>query len=179
VPVSDTPRIYVVDGFATAAECAEIFAAFEPGLEESHTMNADGSRQDDAKGRKSRQHTMGPSRWTPRTTSAVERMDAAAMLPGENGQQLTVTDYAPGDSYQLHVDSTFAIGRVATALLFLRAPEEGGELVFCAGAAATSGQRASMASAGASRSSSRAAPCRGSTSWARRRAGCATAPRAR
>jgi len=77
-----------------------------------------------------RQHTMGPSRWTPRTTSAVERMDAAAMLPGENGQQLTVTDYAPGDSYQLHVDSTFAIGRVATALLFLRAPEEGGELVF-------------------------------------------------
>ena len=73
---------------------------------------------------------MGPSRWTPRTTSAVERMDAAAMLPGENGQQLTVTDYAPGDSYQLHVDSTFTIGRVATALLFLRAPEEGGELVF-------------------------------------------------
>lgn len=54
MPVSDTPRIYVVDGFATAAECAEIFAAFEPGLEESHTMNADGSRQDDAKGRKSR-----------------------------------------------------------------------------------------------------------------------------
>ena len=54
VPVSDTPRIYVVDGFATAAECAEIFAAFEPGLEESHTMNADGSRQGDAKGRKSR-----------------------------------------------------------------------------------------------------------------------------
>ena len=54
VPVSDTPRIYVIDGFATEAECAEIFAAFEPGLEDSQTMNADGSRQGDAKGRKSR-----------------------------------------------------------------------------------------------------------------------------
>ena len=34
IPVSDTPRIYVVDDFATAEECQEVFAAFEPGLEE-------------------------------------------------------------------------------------------------------------------------------------------------
>ena len=130
VPVSDTPRIYVVDGFATAQECHEMFAAFEPGLEQSQTMNADGSKRDDSKGRKSRQHTMGPSRWTALMRSVVERMDSASMQPGENGQQLTVTDYELEDEYQLHVDSAFSIGRVATAILFVRAPEEGGELIF-------------------------------------------------
>lgn len=52
------------------------------------------------------------------------------MLPAENGQHLTFTHYSVDDHYQVHVDSNLQVARIATALLFLEQPEEGGELIF-------------------------------------------------
>ena len=52
------------------------------------------------------------------------------MQPFANGQHLTVTHYNEGDAYELHVDSAHTVGRVATALIFIKQPVAGGELVF-------------------------------------------------
>ena len=130
IPLSDAPRIFVVDNFATQAECDEIFRTAEPHLEQSLTQGKDGQSDKNPIGRRSRQYTLSPHRWTPSITSVIDRMDATSMQPLENGQHLTITDYGNEDKYELHVDSSFAVGRTATALLFLEAPTEGGELVF-------------------------------------------------
>ena len=83
-----------------------------------------------AMGRQSRQYTMPPSRWPDTVRAVVERIDRATLLPAENGQHLTVTDYGDTDHYEVHVDSNLQVGRIATALLFLEQPEVGGELIF-------------------------------------------------
>ncbi len=120
----------MVDGFATAEECEALFREAEAELETSTTVGKDGKPVELPFGRRSRQHTLLPRKWSELSRSIVERMDATSMQPFENGQHLTVTDYGVGDEYELHVDSNFQVGRVATALLFLAQPEEGGELVF-------------------------------------------------
>ena len=129
-PISDEPRIYVVDGFATMAECDAIFESAAPKLERSKTMGSDGKLTDAPFGRRSEQYTLPPSAWNATVRSVVDRMDAAAMQPATHGQHLTVTQYGVGDGYELHVDSALAVGRTSTALLFLEQPEAGGELVF-------------------------------------------------
>lgn len=131
IQISEEPRIYIIDGFATADECAEIFNSAEPRLEQSMTYDAAGSKEGATpQGRQSRQYTLPPSSWSENVTSVVARMDAATLLPHENGQHLTVTEYSIGDHYETHVDSNLEVGRVATALLFLEAPAAGGELIF-------------------------------------------------
>ena len=130
VQVSDQPRIYVIDNFMSPADCEEIFAAFEPKLETSQTMSKDGQQQENPFGRRSRQFTMSPKAWSPLISKLVNAMDATSMQPFANGQHLTVTHYNEGDGYELHVDTSHSVGRVATALIFLREPESGGETVF-------------------------------------------------
>ena len=128
--ISTAPRIYVIDGFASAAEVAAIFADAAPHLEPSLTQSADGSLQRAAFGRRSQQFTLPPRLWSSQAASVVERMDAATLQPHGHGEHLTVTEYGVGDRYEVHVDSSLAVGRSVTALLFLEAPAEGGELIF-------------------------------------------------
>lgn len=130
IQISSEPRIYVVDDFATAEECADIYASAAPHLETS--LTSAGGTQADSKpqGRSSQQYTMNPASWSARVASVVERMDRAALMPAKNGQHLTVTNYGLNDHYEVHVDSNLAVGRLLTALLFLEQPEEGGELIF-------------------------------------------------
>lgn len=130
VLVATAPRIYVIDGFASAAEVDAIFRDAAPHLEPSQTQSADGSMQRAAFGRQSQQYTLSPRLWSPTAASVVQRMDAATMQPHGHGEHLTVTEYNVGDHYEVHVDSSLAVGRAVTALLFLEAPERGGELIF-------------------------------------------------
>ena len=92
VPIADAPRIYVIDDFASAAECEEIFNTAEPHLEHSLTQSNDGKVMELPKGRRSRQYTLSPHRWTPNIMAVVDRIDAASMQPLENGQHITITE---------------------------------------------------------------------------------------
>lgn len=130
IQISDQPRVYVIDDFLTPAECQSVLEEFEPFLEQSQTMSSSGEKQNAPFGRRSRQYTMSPSKWSPLVSGLVERMDATSMQPFANGQHLTVTHYNEGDAYELHVDSAHTVGRVATALIFIKQPVAGGELVF-------------------------------------------------
>jgi prolyl 4-hydroxylase len=130
VLVATAPRIFVIDGFASAAEADAIFRDAAPHLEPSQTQSADGSMQRAAFGRQSQQYTLSPRLWSPTAASVVHRMDAATLQPHGHGEHLTVTEYNVGDHYEAHVDSSLAAGRAVTALLFLEAPDQGGELIF-------------------------------------------------
>ena len=133
VLVSDVPRIYIIDEFATAAECSAIYNEAAPIMWTATTMDASGNTQaaqSESPPRIAQDVTLHPNTWSSAVASVVERMDAAALQPSANGQHLTVAEYEVGGVYELHTDSSVSVGRLATAILFLQPADEGGELVF-------------------------------------------------
>ena len=133
--VAEVPRIFVVDQFATAAELADVVRLSQPHMvaaeigNHGQIMQGNSRSNTDRSLRDATSHTLHPETWTPRIKELVDRMDAVSMCPGY-GQHLTVSSYELGGHYQLHPDSSIASGRVATLILFLHEPEEGGELIF-------------------------------------------------
>lgn len=87
--ISSEPRIYVIDNFATAEECAEIYATAAPKLEESLTTAGGAQADTKPKGRSSQQYTINPKSFTSNIAAVVERMDAASLMPAANGQVKT------------------------------------------------------------------------------------------
>ena len=65
IQISDQPRVYVIDDFLAPAECQSVLEEFEPFLEQSQTMSSSGEKQNAPFGRRSRQYTMSPSKWSP------------------------------------------------------------------------------------------------------------------
>ena len=59
-----------------------------------------------------------------------ERMANAALFPEDHGEVLQVTRYLKGQKYEIHFDSSLVAGRAVTVVAFLRAPKQGGELMF-------------------------------------------------
>lgn len=131
VQLSEFPPIYLVDDFASTGEMEEMYGSAEPYMKEAEVMNSDaGLTNRKPSDRKAKAVTLLTPLWTEPTASLVRRMDAVTMRPHRYGQHILITRYDVGDYYNLHVDSSVAVGRHITAILFLEEPERGGELVF-------------------------------------------------
>ena len=131
VLVADAPHIYIIDDFATAAECRAVYEEAAPKLKSSVVFDPYGHKwKQAADTHLARQHGVPRKELSGMRATIAERMDLAAMQPSANSDALVVKEYDVEGMYQLHTDSNMDIGRVATALLFLQPAEEGGQLVF-------------------------------------------------
>jgi len=68
----------------------------------------------------------------PVISKIIQRSHTLARVPLEHGEQIQVGRYKQGEFYEPHFDSepAQAVLRTATILMFLEAPDEGGETIF-------------------------------------------------
>ena len=139
--VMRAPDLLVFENFLSEAECLELIAAAAPRLERSQTVSLESGGEEVNAAR-----TSDGMFFTRAENAIVARIEAriARLLdwPVENGEGLQVLRYRPGAEYKPHYDyfdlaesSTRAIlarggQRVATFIMYLQAPVQGGATVF-------------------------------------------------
>lgn len=144
VPVVVTlrdPRVVVVANFLSEAECDGMIAAARQRLARSETVDVGtgGSEVNEARTSEGMFFGRGES---PLITRIEARLAAFTRWPVENGEGLQVLRYRPGAEYKPHYDyfdpaqpGTPTIlkrggQRVATVVMYLNTPEQGGATVF-------------------------------------------------
>lgn len=142
VQISTSPRIYVCEHFLTDAECDHFIQLARPSLRRSTVMdpNSAGNLLD---ARRSSSGTwLYPSCRSPHLERLLDRISTITQIPKENGEYIQVLHYGIGAEYQPHFDyfdRNTAGGiaqlqrggqRVATFMVYLNTPEEGGETIF-------------------------------------------------
>lgn len=139
--ISESPRIYFFRDFLTHEECDYIINKASPQLERSRVLdsNVEGAIDD-------RRTSKGMFFSTKTQDSIIksieEKISKITEIPIINGEGLQVLRYDEGDEFQPHHDyfdtsmpggtSSLARGgqRVATFILYLNTPEEGGATIF-------------------------------------------------
>jgi prolyl 4-hydroxylase len=132
----DTPPLRLLDGLLDAHECAELIAQARPRLDRARTVAEDGRQQLDMR-RTSAGMFFAPAE-SPLVARIEQRIAALTGLPVEHGEGLQVLHYRPGQQYAPHHDwfdpaqpgfaaiTTRGGQRVASVLIYLDTPEEGG-----------------------------------------------------
>eukprot|EP00238_Polyblepharides_amylifera_P000041 CAMPEP_0196570654 /NCGR_PEP_ID=MMETSP1081-20130531/795_1 /TAXON_ID=36882 /ORGANISM="Pyramimonas amylifera, Strain CCMP720" /LENGTH=257 /DNA_ID=CAMNT_0041887207 /DNA_START=121 /DNA_END=891 /DNA_ORIENTATION=- len=136
--ISWSPRILVVDDLLTYEECDEMMRMAHPNLEKSTVVNVANGKSIPSSVRTSDGAFLGGSLKNSPVVKRVEkRLAYLTMLPEENGESIQVLRYEVGQYYRPHHDF-FADEfnkrrggqRVATVLIYLSTPEQGGETIF-------------------------------------------------
>ena len=135
------PRVVVLGGFLSDAECDELAESSRPRMTRSETVvNATGGSEVH-EARTSRGMFFARAE-TPLCDRIERRIGALLSWPVENGEGLQVLHYQPGAEYKPHHDyfdpaqpgmtAVLARGgqRVGTVLMYLNTPEKGGATVF-------------------------------------------------
>ncbi len=135
------PRVVVLGGFLSDAECDELAESSRPRMSRSETVvNATGGSEVH-EARTSRGMFFARAE-TPLCDRIERRIAALLHWPVENGEGLQVLHYQPGAEYKPHHDyfdpaqpgmtAVLARGgqRVGTVLMYLNTPEKGGGTVF-------------------------------------------------
>lgn len=140
--VADSPEIYECEHFLTDAECDSIIKKAKPDLLKSTVIDNNSSKEllD------TRRTSLGTFFSTQSEIAAVKKIRKQAELitgiPKKNGEGLQVLYYSIGAEYQPHFDFFdpnspggfihYNRGgqRVATLLVYLNTPEQGGETIF-------------------------------------------------
>jgi prolyl 4-hydroxylase len=141
-PLSETPRIFLIEKFLTTEECDQIIERAKPHLAPSATVSGDSAELIVHQGRTSRGMFFPTSSSDPLISSIEKRIALLTSIPEENGEGLQVLCYGPGQEYQPHHDyfDPHSPGecaflkqggqRIVTFLIYLNSPEEGGETAF-------------------------------------------------
>ncbi|MDO4705389.1 MAG: 2OG-Fe(II) oxygenase [Comamonadaceae bacterium] len=137
------PRVVVLDGLLTPAECDEIIALAKPHMRRSLTVDNQSEEGGDSLNASRTSDGMFFDRGQAPVISALEaRISRLLNWPVENGEGLQVLRYGPGAEYRPHYDyfelgqpSTEALlsrggQRVGTLLIYLNTPPEGGGTTF-------------------------------------------------
>jgi len=137
--VSESPRIEVIDDFATPEECAHIIELARDDMSSAEIINTDG---DTVSSNLRRTADIG---WvytdqTPIVRDMVKRAAEAAGLPVRNCERIQVVHYDVGGKYTPHLDTyrpdpsnkhyRMAGQRLKTGLLYLHEPNKGGSTSF-------------------------------------------------
>jgi len=137
--LSESPRIEVIDDFASSEECAHIIALARDDMGSASIINADG---DSVENNLRRTADIG---WvytdqTPMVRAMVKRAAEAAGLPAKNCERIQVVHYEVGGKYTPHLDTykpdpsnahyRSAGQRLKTGLLYLHEPGKGGATNF-------------------------------------------------
>ena len=135
------PRVVVLAGLLSDAECDAVIALAQPRLARSETVQTDtgGSEINVARTSAGMFFTRGENEVCARIEARIARL---VNWPLENGEGLQVLHYLPGAEYQPHHDyfdpakpgtpAILARGgqRVATVVMYLNTPERGGATTF-------------------------------------------------
>jgi len=137
--LSDSPRIEVIDDFATAEECEHIIELARNEMSSASIINAEGDRVENNL-RRTADIGWVYTDQTAIVRSMVERAARAAELPAKNCERIQVVHYEVGGKYTPHLD-TFKPDpsnahyrrsgqRLKTGLLYLHEPGKGGATNF-------------------------------------------------
>lgn len=135
------PKLALFADFLSDAECDALIELARPRLARSHTVDtrSGGSEVNGARTSDGMFFERGEA---PLIERIEQRISALLHWPVQRGEGLQVLRYTPGAQYQPHFDyfdpaqpgsvAVLARGgqRVATLLMYLRAPEQGGATVF-------------------------------------------------
>jgi len=137
---TDEPVVRVLEGMLTAEECDALVAEARPRLQRSLTVNVDGRHQTDE--RRTSQGMFFGIGETPLIQRIEQRIARLLDMPVEHGEGLQILHYLPGQEYEPHYDwfdpthpgftAITARGgqRVASVVMYLNTPEEGGGTSF-------------------------------------------------
>ena len=137
---TDTPVVRVLENLLTTQECDELIGEATPRLARSLTVDVDGRHQTDER-RTSQGMFFGLGE-----TSLVQRIEQRIAdllaIPVSHGEGLQILHYQPGQEYEPHFDwfnpdqpgfsAVTARGgqRIASVVMYLNTPEEGGGTAF-------------------------------------------------
>ena len=126
------PRIGVVRGLFSAAECAHVAALSGPLLTPSIVVNSATGRAMPHPIRTSEDAVLGPIQQDLVVEALNRRIAAATGTRVEQGEPLTVLRYSPGQQYRLHHDCLPGERnqRVITAIVYLNDGYAGGATEF-------------------------------------------------
>ncbi|AIF45774.1 2OG-Fe(II) oxygenase [Dyella japonica] len=137
---TDAPVVRVLDGLLTAQECDELIAEASPRLARSLTVDVDGRHQADQ--RRTSQGMFFGIGETPLVQRIEQRIADLLAIPVSHGEGLQILHYQPGQEYEPHFDwfnpdqpgfsTVTARGgqRIASVVMYLNTPEEGGGTAF-------------------------------------------------
>jgi prolyl 4-hydroxylase len=132
----DLPTLRVLDGLLTTQECEELIGQAQPRLQRSLTVAEDGQHQAD-----NRRTSLGMFfriGETPLVERIEQRIAELLQVPVNHGEGLQILHYLQGQEYEPHFDwfdptqpgfaAVTARGgqRIASVVMYLNTPEEGG-----------------------------------------------------
>ncbi|WP_049621620.1 prolyl hydroxylase family protein [Frateuria defendens] len=132
----DAPPIRVLDSLLDAEECAALIEQARPRLARARTVAVDGRQQVDE--RRTSDGMFFKLGETPLVERIERRLATLLDMPVDHGEGLQVLHYLPGQEYEPHYDwfdpsqpgfaAITAKGgqRVASVVIYLNTPEEGG-----------------------------------------------------
>ncbi len=132
----DAPVIRVLEGLLTPEECDQLIAESKPRLQRSLTVDVHGHHQTDE--RRTSQGMFFRIGETPLIQRIEKRLSKLLELPIDHGEGLQILHYLPSQEYEPHYDwfdpnqPGFAAvtkrggQRVASVVMYLNTPEEGG-----------------------------------------------------
>jgi prolyl 4-hydroxylase len=137
---ADKPLLRVVVSLLGAVECADLIEAARPRLDRALTVDPEGRQQTDER------RTSSGMFFRLGETPLIERIEQriAAMLdvPADHGEGLQILNYQPSQQYEPHYDwfdpqqqgyaqlTRHGGERVASLVMYLNTPEEGGGTAF-------------------------------------------------
>ena len=136
----DAPAIRVLEGLLSLDECDELIAQAKPRLQRSLTVDVDGRHQTDE--RRTSQGMFFRHGETPLVQRIEQRIASLLDIPTDHGEGLQILHYLPGQEYEPHYDwfdpsqpgfeAITAHGgqRIASVVMYLNTPEEGGGTAF-------------------------------------------------
>lgn len=136
----DNPAVRVLESLLTERECAELIALAQPRLARSLTVDEKGRHQTDE--RRTSNGMFFRIGELPLIQRIEQRIALLVDLPVSHGEGLQVLHYLPGQEYEPHYDwfdptqpgftAVTARGgqRIASIVMYLNTPEEGGGTAF-------------------------------------------------
>lgn len=141
VIVSENPYIVTVDHFLSDEECDYLVQLASPHLQRSRVVNSGGGEIDHP-ARTSQGMFLSFHQNDPVVQAVEQRIADLTQFPKENGEAIQILRYAIGEEYKPHYDffDNVSVGgqtqlgrggqRVASLLVYLKSPEQGGETTF-------------------------------------------------
>lgn len=136
--ISWRPRAFILHKFLSDEECDHLIEISNTSLVKSTVVDSKTGGSIDSDVRTS-SGTFLATHYDDIVTRIEKRLALVTMIPEENGESLQILRYEDGQKYEPHTDyfhdsvnsdASHGGQRVATVLMYLTTPEEGGETVF-------------------------------------------------
>lgn len=137
---ADEPALRVLDGILSEAECVELIELARPRLKRAMTVDVDGKNQVDQ--RRTSEGMFFTLNEMPLVGRIEQRLAELLDMPVNHGEGLQILHYLPGQEYEPHFDwfdpelpsyaPITAVGgqRIASIVMYLNTPEQGGGTAF-------------------------------------------------